>query len=109
MGGVWPKYYTPMPGSILENDLIDATKLCDMVVVTGSGTGKETPFDKIIKFRETIGDFPIIIGAGLNKGNIESLKYADGAIVGSAFKPGNVTTSKVSYELVNEFMKKINN
>ena len=107
MGGVWPKYYSPVKGSNLDDDLKEAMSLCDSIVVTGSGTGKETPLDKIKYFRNVIGDFPLIIGAGLTSDNISQIEYADGAIVGSYFKPGGATTAKVSKDLVEKFMKSL--
>lgn len=107
-GGVWPKYYEPISGSSLEDDLHNAMLLCDAVVVTGKGTGKSTPLDKIIKFREVLKDFPLIIGSGLNIDNAsEQMKYADGAIVGSAFKPNGDTTKMIDRNLVNKLMKLI--
>jgi predicted TIM-barrel enzyme len=107
LGGVWPKYYTPIKGSNLEEDLKMAMKLCDAIVVTGQGTGKETPLDKIQYFRKVIGNFPLIIGAGLTVDNIDQMNIADGAIVGSYFKPGGDTTARVSRELVRNFMDKL--
>lgn len=106
LGGVWPKYYRPSKGSDLKEDLIKAKMLCDAIVVTGSGTGMETPIDKIKTFREIVSDFPLIIGAGVTSDNIENLEVADGAIIGSYFKNGN-TTSKVDRELVKLFMNKL--
>ncbi len=105
-GGVWPKYYVPSVESDLKNDLRNAMHLCDAIVVTGSGTGKETPLDKIKLFRDTIGDFPLIIGAGLTAENINQMEYADGAIVGSYFKP-NGTADMVDAKLVSNFMKNL--
>ncbi len=106
LGGVWPKYYRPVEGSDLKEDLTKAKMLCDAIVVTGSGTGMETPIDKIKTFREIVSDFPLIIGAGVTSDNIENLEVADGAIIGSYFKNGN-TTSKVDRELVKLFMNKL--
>ena len=54
-----------------------------------------------------IGDFPLIIGAGLTSDNISQIQYADGAIVGSYFKPGGSTTAKVNKDLVEKFMKSL--
>lgn len=108
MGGVWPKYYAPFKYSILEDDLIEAKSRCEAIVVTGQGTGKETPVEKIIKFRETIGDFPLIIGAGINDKNaIEQLSIADACIAGSYFKDNN-TYEIVREEKVKNLMKIIN-
>ncbi len=108
LGGVWPKYYRPVGDSILMKDIESAMKLADAIVVTGSGTGKETPFDKIKEFRETLGDFPLIIGAGLDSSNVaEQLSIADGAIVGSCFKPYKRTNEMIDKNLVKEFMDEV--
>ena len=48
------------------------------------------------------------ICAGVDKDNVlEQLAVADGAIVGSCFKPYKRTQEKVSRELVKEFMNKL--
>lgn len=105
LGGVWPKYYTPVAGSVLENDLREGMQLAEAVVVTGDATGSQTPLSKIKGFRRILGDHPLIIGAGLNPENAyDQLSFADGAIVGSCFKPGGNTTSLVDRILVRDFM-----
>lgn len=112
LGGVWPKYYTPKAGSILADDIEDAVSIfsCDGIVVTGAGTGKETPIDKIKSFGELInGRVPLIIGAGVDAWNVaEQLKYANGAIVGSCFKKAKRTQEMVNRKLVKEFMNSLN-
>lgn len=109
LGGVWPKYYEPVKGSNLVDDIIEAQNNCDAIVVTGAGTGKETPLDKIKQFKELAGATPLIIGAGLAPENaIEQLIHADGAIVGSTFKKFGKTTNPVDKELVKEFMLEVN-
>jgi predicted TIM-barrel enzyme len=108
-GGVWPKYYTPLKESILSVDIFDAIFLGNAVVVTGERTGYETPLDKIKQFNELIdGRCKLIIGAGLTAQNVkEQLEYADGAIVGSAFKPNGRTHQMVDRDLVKEFMNAV--
>lgn len=103
LGGVWPKYYTPV--SNLSEDLDIAKERCDAIVVTGSGTGKVTPIEKIKYFRNHIGYFPLIIGAGMSVETIDYLDFADGAIIGSAFKSDNNTMNPVDRFLVEKFMK----
>ncbi len=105
LGGVHPKYYTPVPGSDLVQDIIDATERADAVVVTGAGTGKETPLDKILKFRKILGsDFPLVIGAGMTADNASiQLPVSEGVIVGSYFKNG-YTQLPVDTQRVKEFM-----
>lgn len=108
MGGVWPKYYRPVEGSDLTADLLAAKKLADAVVVTGSGTGMETPTEKIKIFRKILGPkFPLIIGAGVTLDNVaEQLPIGQGLIIGSYFKDGN-TKSPAIPERVDEFMTKV--
>ena len=65
--------------------------------------------DKIIQFRNAIGDFPLIVGAGLTSKNMEKqFEYADGAIVGSYFKENHVDVGEMSSENVKEVMDKVN-
>ncbi len=109
LGGVWPKYYEPETPWSLPKDIEDAKRRTHAIVVTGSGTGKETPIEKINAFRTMAKDHPIIVGAGVNSKNIvEQLKLSNGVIVGSCFKPAGKTTKKISRELVKEFMIEAN-
>ncbi len=109
LGGVWPKYYEPVSGSKLWEDIETAQERCDAIVVTGTGTGKETPLDKIKEFKKLAGETPIIIGAGLTPENVrEQLIHADGAIVGSTFKKFGKTTNPINRELVKDFMSEVN-
>jgi uncharacterized protein len=105
LGGVWPKYYLPMQGSTLEEDVKTGMQRAEAIVVTGAGTGKETPFEKIRKFRELLGEHPLVIGAGLTPDNAYTqLCIADGAIVGSSLKEGNNTNNPVDRQRVKAFM-----
>ena len=104
-GGVWPKYYQPIEGSDLETDLRTGRQRAEAIVVTGMGTGKETPLDKIVRFKEIIGTHPLIVGAGLTPDNAyEQLCMSDGAIVGSSLKVGNRTYSPIDQQKVKDFM-----
>lgn len=110
MGGIWPKYYTPIKNSNLKIDILMGGLLCDAIVVTGEGTGKETSLDKIKSFNTITSNIevPLIIGAGLDKNNVkEQLKFAQGAIVGSTFKPNKNTMKMVDENLVKEFMNEL--
>ncbi|VVB78582.1 BtpA family protein [uncultured archaeon] len=109
LGGVFPKYYHPRNPSKLSYYLNLAKQRAEAVVVTGNGTGKETPIEKIIEFRETLGnDYPLVIGAGINLENAkEQLKIADGAIVGSFFK-NNDTWNLIDETKVSELMDIVN-
>ncbi|MDR2008858.1 MAG: hypothetical protein LBQ22_00040 [Bacteroidales bacterium] len=87
LGGVRFKYQPYKSGRTLEEDLKIGINRCDAIVVTGSGTGVETEISKIKEFRSVIGDFPLIVGAGVTPDNCkERLALANGAIIGSYFK-----------------------
>ena len=105
LGGVWPKYYTPIPGSNLEADLREGMERAEAIVVTGAGTGQETPFDKIRQFGRIIGNHPLVIGAGLTPDNAyEPLCIADGAIVGTSLKYQDNTSNQIDRKRVVDFM-----
>jgi len=104
LGGVRFKY-TPPTGRSLDEDIAEGKQRCDTIVTTGEGTGIETPITKIISFRKRLGDVPLIVGAGVNSENIyEQLTIADGAIVGSYFKPNGDTTLPVDRKRVKDLM-----
>jgi uncharacterized protein len=105
LGGVWPKYYIPVKDSDLEVDLKEAKTRAEAIVVTGAGTGMETPLKKIRKFREIIGGHPLVVGAGLTVDNAyDQLCISDGAIVGTYFKIDGDTKNPVDREKIREFM-----
>ncbi|WP_037463967.1 BtpA/SgcQ family protein [Shimazuella kribbensis] len=109
LGGVRFKYQPYLSGRSLETDLRLATQRCDGIVVTGSGTGIETDFGKIQKFRAIIGDdFPLIVGAGVTAENAAvQLSQTDAAIVGSYLKDTYKDDGDVSVEHVQHFMKEV--
>ena len=103
-GGVWPKYYRPVPGSNLADDIRDGCARADVLVVTGEATGVDVPLEKIQQFR-ALSTRPLCIGAGIGLYNArEQLALADGAIVGSYFKDGD-TNAPVDEERVQALMK----
>lgn len=106
-GGVRFKY-TKETGNPLEQDLAEARVRCEAIVTTGTGTGIETPLEKLITFKKILRDFPLIVGAGVTKDNAyEQLRAADSAIVGSYFKPNGITMLEVEKELVKGFMNEV--
>jgi len=105
-GGIRFKYI-PLTGKTLEEDLADGRSRCEVIVTTGDGTGIETPTEKLREFRKIIGNYPLIVGAGVNSSNVrEQLNIADGAIVGSFFKNG-YTENLVDRERVKELMSEV--
>ena len=102
-GGVRFKYIPPT-GKTLEEDILDGMSKCDAIVTTGEGTGIETPTQKLRDFRNIMGNFPLIDGAGVNDRNIvEQMSIADGAIIGSYFKRGD-TKARVDKQYVKKLV-----
>ena len=99
-GGVGFKYIRPT-GNPLELDLKEGRLRCEAIVTTGEGTGIETPIDKLREFRSHLGDFPLIVGAGVNLEKVyPQLRITDGAIIGSYFKPNGNTQLPIDREKV---------
>lgn len=76
----------------------------DVVIVTGSAIGVETPIEMIEKVKR-VTNLPVIAGSGVNAQNIGAqLQIADGAIIGSSLKEGGVLTNPISGALVREVL-----
>ena len=105
LGGVRFKYQPVRSGRSLEEDLKLGMERCDAIVVTGAGTGIRTELDKIKNFRTILGDFPLIVGAGMTAETAkEQLAFSDGAIVGSYFKENGWTEHPVDEKRVKKFL-----
>ncbi len=107
LGGVRFKGTQPT-GSPLEQDLEEAKQRCEAIVTTGSGTGIETPVEKLREFRRYLPDFPLIVGAGVTIHNVsEQLAITDGAIIGSYFKLDGYTRNPINRIRVRYFMENV--
>ena len=105
LGGVRFKYTQHLSGRSLEEDLRLGMERCDAIVVTGAGTGINTDLEKIKTFRSILGDFPLIVGAGMTAETAqEQLVFSDGAIVGSYFKESGITDNPVDEKRVQDFI-----
>lgn len=105
LGGVRFKYQPVLSENSVEEDLKIAMTRCDAVCVTQDATGQETSMEKIKQFRAGLGDFPLIIGAGVTPNNVaEQFEIADGAIVGSYFKDTHKDDGELCADHVKEMM-----
>lgn len=104
LGGVRFKDIAPT-GNSLEVDLMAGVKRCEAIVTTGSGTGVETPIEKLKEFKNYLTNFPLVAGSGVDLNNVnEQLKIADAAIIGSYFKPDKNTRLPIDREKVRKLM-----
>lgn len=61
----------------------------DAVIVTGSWTAHAPDVDELESVRRAIGAFPLLIGSGIDKGNVKRLfGFANGCIVSTSLKKG---------------------
>lgn len=108
LGGVRFKYYPVRSNRTLLGDLVHGMKRCDAIVCTGGGTGIETPIEKIINYKAIVGDFPVIVGAGVTQDTSKvALEQCDGMIVGSWFKYMHDAFNMVNEEYVRDFTREI--
>ena len=109
-GGVRFKYQPMLSEKTVEEDLEIAKTRCDAVCVTQDRTGQETSMEKIIQFRNGLGDFPLIVAAGVTADNIEKqFEYADAVIVGSYFKDNYKDEGELCAEHVREILDIVEN
>jgi hypothetical protein len=70
--------------------------LADALIITGEKTGQPPDVQEVLEVREAVPDRPILVGSGLDPGNIMSFyNHADGFIVGSYFKKGGKISNSV--------------
>lgn len=97
MADVFVKHATPPPGLDLADathDLVERSG-ADAVVVSGSGTGSETPIDDLRVVADASA-LPVFVGSGATEATIGAvLAVADGAIVGSSIKEAGLATNPV--------------
>jgi membrane complex biogenesis BtpA family protein len=80
----------------------------DALIVTGRRTGEPPALTEVKQVKKAAGETPIFVGSGLNSRNFKTLlTHADGAIVGSYFKVGGITTNPVDPERVKQFVEQV--
>lgn len=108
IGGVRFKCQPILSGRSFEEDLKLGMQHCDAIAVTGEGTGLDTDIEKIKAFRAVLGDFPLVVAAGVNQSSMpEKLSICDAAIVGSTFKDTRKATGDVYDQHVKSFMDEV--
>lgn len=109
LGGVRFKYQPILSENSVEEDLKIAMTRCDGICVTENATGEETSMEKIGNFRNVLGDFPLIVAAGVTLENIEKqMEICDAAIIGSYLKDTRKDDGEVSEKHVKEIVNKMN-
>ena len=76
------------------------------IIVTGKRTGVP-PDASTLKALKNKNIKPVLIGSGLNLSNLDLLKFADGAIIGTYFKKDGVIQNQVDKKRVEKLMNKV--
>lgn len=82
----------------IEKSALEAIKAgSDALIVTGKWTGNAPNLNDLMVVRKVVGDFPILVGSGADKKNISKLLgYADGIIVSTSLKEGEVKRGEIN-------------
>ena len=86
-----------------------ASRCADALCVSGSGAGNSASIDLIRKVKEMSSDIPVFANTGVSLENVEeTMKYADGACIGTYFKEnGKLLYTRVDEQRVKAFMEKM--
>jgi predicted TIM-barrel enzyme len=87
--------------SLAESAALAAEKGADAIVVSGDATGQPPSAAAVGEAKSGAGPVPVILGSGLDADNAaELLAVADGAIVGTSLKVGEIIAAERVCELV---------
>lgn len=107
LADVLVKHAVPLGDQSLEQAAKDTVYrgLADALIVTGSGTGEPTAMEDVLRTKEAVPDYPVLVGSGVREANVaELLSLADGVIVGTSLKQDEVTTNPVDEKRVARLM-----
>lgn len=94
----------------LENEVEDTLLrgLADGLIVSGTGTGKATDPAQLERVKAVAGNAPVFVGSGADEQTIKHyLPFADGFIIGSAFKRGGKVNNPVARERVERVVEAV--
>ena len=92
----------------IEVEEILSRGCADAIVITGSTTGRQAAPEDLKTAKAAAGGAPVIAGSGVDARNFATvLEVADGLIVGTALKQGNITTNAVEPGRVRAFMQSV--
>ncbi len=103
------KHSAPLAGRPIADEVDDTIHrgLASALVVSGAGTGKATDPKKVKVVKNAAGDVPVFIGSGVSVQTLRAfMDYADGFIVGTAFKQDGLASNPVDPKRVKKFMAK---
>ncbi|TRY78197.1 hypothetical protein TCAL_06763 [Tigriopus californicus] len=82
--------------------------LADGLIVTGASTGSPADPRELARVQQATPKMPVMVGSGVDLGNVEKYMSAQALIVGSHFKEGGHWAHKLDQKRIEAFMAKIN-
>ncbi|CAN7992043.1 unnamed protein product [Ixodes hexagonus] len=79
---------------------------CDGIILTGTATGQPPSLPDLKEVKSQV-EGPVLLGSGIDTGNMEAFFSADAVIVGSSFKQTGHWRGSLDPARVNEFMESI--
>lgn len=104
------KHSAPLAARALADEVDDTVHrgLADGLVVSGAGTGKTTDPDKVVDAKSCAKQVPVFVGSGVTARTVPHyINYADGFIVGTAFKKDGDPRNPVDVARVKELVEKV--
>ena len=80
----------------------------DAILVSGNVTGESADLNELKSVKEIVTEVPVLANTGVNISNVEeTLKFADGVIIGSSLKVDGDTWNAVDEKRAIDFMQKV--
>jgi len=80
----------------------------DAILVSGNVTGESADLNELKSVKEIVTEVPVLANTGVNITNVEeTLKFADGVIIGSSLKVDGDTWNAVDEKRAIDFMQKV--
>jgi len=102
------KHSAPLAARAIEEEIEDAVSrgCADGIIVSGSGTGRQTNPADLRRAKSAAGEVPVYAGSGVDARSVATvLRIADGVIVGTALKYSGITTNRVDPDLVQALVR----
>ena len=106
LADVYSKHGAPLarrPLAVVARDTADRA-LADALIVSGEETGDPPLAEDIRLVREAAPNTPLLIGSGMRDSSAGLLSLADGAVLGTSAKRGDIVTNPVDADHVRRFV-----
>ena len=104
------KHSAPITPIKIEDEVCDIITRggADAIVISGAATGAKVDLDELQRARDAAENCPLFLGSGVTQREVaKMLAYADGAIIGTAFKRDGQVSNPVDRHRVSELVEQV--